>query len=195
MSRLLLDDTNAGGLYLRLKEDGDTCYVMPIFDPEDEGDGVFYYGQHWPPKDAPKGPPIPCLRPEPCPMCEEGRRADFRMAMTVYDVETKTRRILDGFPAMWMRDLKEVLEDWDWTKVRLKIKRTGKLAQTRRTIVPLPAGEDEVIAAKMTKPFSIEELMAKVGPTAERSGSGHRDDPGPDMNDPLADADDDNVPF
>lgn len=191
MSRLLLDDTNVEGQYLRLKKAGDSCRVMPIFDMEDEGEGVYYRGLHWPEKGQPPAPPIACPKPDHCPLCEQGRKVDFRMSMTVYDIDTKTRRILDGFPAMWMKDLKDVLEDWDWKKVVLKIKRTGEGSMTRRTIVPLPAVEEDVIAAAMTQPFSIEELVAKTGPMVKPA---HSDDPGPthDPDDPLAD---DEAPF
>jgi len=200
MGRLTIDDIGTGGLYLRLKEKGESCRVMPILDPNDEGEGIYIYGQHWPGDDEPKGPPVPCLRPEPCPLCEAGRKADYRMAMTVYDIDTKTKRILDGFPAAWIHDLKKVLKRWDWKKVVLEIERTGEKAQTRRNPIPFPADDGQMTAALMQVPFSIEELMTKTGPTVKSKQSDsspeYRDDPGPehDQNDPLK-PDDDDLPF
>lgn len=176
------DEISSGGRWMRLNKEGDECRVMIVVDPDDRDLGAVAYPLHW----TGQGQlPVDCTKRSEgaCRFCDEGDKPSWRMAITVYDLDSRQRRILDGFPAMWLSDLKDVLEEWDVATTGLKIKRKGQAAQTRRNITPFPAPDDAVEAVAALSPFPPEELHQPRKATDQRDMS----DPGP--------GDDDEMPF
>jgi len=160
------DDTKFdSSLILRLKGTGDFCRVMFICDPGDDNLGAFFYPKHaW---DGKTYPDCPRKKDDPvamCPLCVKGVSRNFRVAITVYDIDTGSKRILDGFPSMWFGDLEDVLKEWPWETTWFKVTRKGDKSQTRRIITPLGKVEDEALLALvgMDKPFTRDEIAEKL---------------------------------
>ena len=168
------------GRWLRLRNENDECFVAFVVDESDKDYGAVFYGQHW--LDGEKKP-VACTG-KGCELCKKSDRPSWRMAITVLNLETGEKQILDGFPAMWFTDLQDMLEEYDWKDTGFKIKRKGQKAQTRRNIMPKPLTEEQKVELAMTVAFTPEEL----GPRTSTAEPEHSDADAPPI-------DDDDLPF
>lgn len=164
--------------WLRLKSEGDECFVAFPVDDEDKDFGAVFYGQHWP-EGANK--PVTCSGKD-CELCKKGDKASWRMAITVLNLETGEKQILDGFPAMWFTDLQDMLAEYDWKETGFKIKRKGQKSQTRRNLMPKLLTESQKVELAMTVPFTADELKPKPFTTEPHPADGGGD-PGPIQDD------------
>ena len=174
--------------WISLKNPGESIEVAFVIDPNDPDYGAVFWPRHgWSPKEKRY---LPCGkladRDAPCPLCEKGEKQDWRVSMTVFDVQAGMRRYLDSFPAVWFQDLKHV-----WGKLKEKgadpfkliydITRQGEGSSTRRIITPLAVMSDELIeTVSQLKPFAPHEMVKGMGSPKEYVGEPEDDIPLPE---------------
>lgn len=176
------------GRWVRLKNDGDSIEVMLVADRDDPELGAVLWPRHeWLPAEKQYAP---CGklndRDAACERCTKGERQDWRVSMTVFDVEMGDRRILDAFPSLWFGDLLDVIgklkkRGSDPFAMIFDITRKGEKAKTRRLITPMgEAPKDLKKQVAALEPFKPGEMVRGLDGGEYDIGSGP---PVPDFDD------------
>ena len=156
----------AGGRWFSLKNHGDSGRFMVIAAEGDKDYSAAFWPRHYIVGHGYEN----CGRVRDqaafCEWCDGGERQDWRVSMTVLNLDTMERQILDGFPIAWFDDLMTTFKDieeggGDPTVCMYKVTRKGqKGKEVRRVITNLgPAPADVQAVALVMVPFEKAEMV------------------------------------
>lgn len=182
------NESRGASTWCRLKT-GEKVRVVLMLDPGDKDLGVVFFKRHkWNGETYPlctrkRGEPV-----DACELCKADDPVQWRMRVTVWNIDAGRKQRLDGFPAMWYEDMKEACQYADPASTVFVISRKGEKAQTRRPIIAAGAiPEDALKLIALTTPYSKAELLPELGGGFVDDGTagGPGDDVPPPDDDPF----------
>jgi hypothetical protein len=163
---------------IRFKAKGDEFKVVPLFTP-DGSFAVFVWPRHWLGAGA-KPQYATCGKlygPDaPCPLCAKNMKQDWRASLTVWDVQVRERRYLDGINMAGFRRMEECAqslrdEGQNPAGFIFKLKRVDTQAKGELSVTTVPAKPDDMAQAAAMVAYTPEEMVEESTPSAQAPAS------------------------
>jgi hypothetical protein len=185
------DVVRSDSLWFKFASDGDSIKVMFILDKADEDLGAFPWPRHFAGKYA------ACAKivgaDVSCEHCTAGVPQQWRVSITVWDVEKKERRILSGMPVGFLRTLRKQFATLEKLGIAYEnsiyvVAQTDNKKEARLGITHVGTASAGILeAVKGLVPFTPEQMEPKQFAGQGDSGPDHSEDgdPGPEDEIPL----------